>query len=174
IYTDNLFTTERLLCTLRNEGFGGAGTVRMNRTAGEKQEIAEGNATTAHLPWGDTRLVAQNNVLQMAFKDNRVVLFMSTVHGCTHQGLETVEKLRKRPSKSSSNAATTRPIFGIHSTKHLPLPVPLDDYNHHMGGVDIADQLRVGFAPSNVVYKSWKALFRWLLGTICANCWRLY
>jgi len=28
------------------------------------------------------------------------------------------------------------------SKKSLPIPVVIDDYNHFMGGVDIADQLR--------------------------------
>ena len=30
-------------------------------------------------------------------------------------------------------------------TRLLPIPGVINDYNYHMGGVDIADQLRAGF-----------------------------
>jgi len=30
-------------------------------------------------------------------------------------------------------------------TRILPIPGAIDDYNHYMGGVDIADQLRASF-----------------------------
>ncbi|GES84286.1 hypothetical protein RCL_jg6913.t1 [Rhizophagus clarus] len=44
--------------------------------------------------------------------------------------------------KTSTNTAKVRAIFGTLSKKTLPIPVIIDDYNHFMGGVDIADQLQ--------------------------------
>ncbi|PKK75334.1 hypothetical protein RhiirC2_655540, partial [Rhizophagus irregularis] len=47
-----------------------------------------------------------------------------------------------RPYETSTNAIKVRVVFGTASKKSLPILVVIDDYNHFMGGVDIADQLR--------------------------------
>jgi hypothetical protein len=57
--------------------------------------------------------------------------------------METVIRPQKRPSTTSTSAAITRPIFGDSPVKDLPIPVAIDTYNHHIGGVDIANQYRV-------------------------------
>lgn len=43
VWLDNLFTSARLLTTLKAEGFGGAGTVRTSKTA--REEIEESRST---------------------------------------------------------------------------------------------------------------------------------
>ena len=67
-----------------------------------------------------------------------MVLFITTVH----TGKEYVERLRRRPGKTATNARTSREIFGEASTKKLSIPLFIDMYNYCMNGVDIADQLR--------------------------------
>ena len=54
-------------------------------------------------------------------------------------------RMRKRPKKTASNAKITREPFGDKPTKILPIPTFIDDYNHYMGGVDQANQLRASF-----------------------------
>ena len=54
-------------------------------------------------------------------------------------------RMRKRPKKTALNAKITREPFGDKSTKILPIPTFIDDYNHFMGGVDQANQLRASF-----------------------------
>lgn len=49
---------------------------------------------------------------------------------------------RRRPKITSTNGRKIRGIWGDQPTKILPIPTFIDDYNHNMGGVDIADQLR--------------------------------
>jgi hypothetical protein len=49
-------------------------------------------------------------------------------------------------------------------TRLLPIPGPIDDYNHHMGGVDIANQLRAGFSTQQRGVKPWRPLFYWCRG----------
>jgi hypothetical protein len=39
-------------------------------------------------------------------------------------------QLRKKPKKTASNARITREPFGNNSTKILPIPTFIDDYNH--------------------------------------------
>jgi hypothetical protein len=55
---------------------------------------------------------------------------------------EVIEKLRKRPSLTSTNAYVVRPVFGDSHRKLLHIPLAIDVYNHHMGGVDQNNQLR--------------------------------
>ncbi len=54
-------------------------------------------------------------------------------------------------------------------TRLLPIPGAINDYNHHMGGVDIADQLRAGFSTQQRGVKPWRPLFYWLLDTAIIN-----
>jgi hypothetical protein len=51
-------------------------------------------------------------VLQFAWKDQRIVLFMTTVTRCSGGQVNTVKRIRKRPSRTSSNARTSRAPFG--------------------------------------------------------------
>jgi len=58
-------------------------------------------------------------------------------------------------------------------TRLLPIPGAIDDYNHYMGGVDIADQLRAGFSTQQRGVKPWRPLFYWLLDSTIINAFRL-
>jgi hypothetical protein len=55
----------------------------------------------------------------------------------------------------------------------LPIPGAIDDYNHHMGGVDIADQLWAGFSTQQCGVKPWRPLFYLLLDSTIINAFRL-
>ena len=59
-------------------------------------------------------------------------------------------------------------------TRLLPIPGAIDDYNHHMGGVDIADQLRAGFSTQQRGVKPRRPLFYWLLDTTVINAYCLF
>ena len=65
---------------------------------------------------------------------------LSTIH--TIEGEESkVHREHRKPRETSSNSQKVRSVFGNIIRKTLPIPKIIDDYNHHMGGVDIADQL---------------------------------
>ncbi|KAF2183458.1 hypothetical protein K469DRAFT_582850, partial [Zopfia rhizophila CBS 207.26] len=64
-----------------------------------------------------------------------VVLFASTVA----QPKEIVERERKRPAKTSTNAKYIRLVFGDLAVKVLSIPVFINLYNHFMNGVDCFD-----------------------------------
>ena len=76
--------------------------------------------------------------MQSAWKDNALILFLSTTHGMA----DTIMRKWKRPSTTSTSAKTARKPFGAHSQMELPIPIFIDHYNHCMGQVDQADQLR--------------------------------
>jgi hypothetical protein len=55
----------------------------------------------------------------------------------------------------------------------LPIPGAIDNYNHYIDRVDIADQLRAGFSTQQRGLKPWRPLFYWLLDSTIINAFRV-
>jgi hypothetical protein len=62
-----------------------------------------------------------------------------------HRIEPTTLRKRKRPKKTALNARIVQQPFEDQSTKILPIPTFIDDYNHYMGSVDQGNQLRAAF-----------------------------
>jgi len=90
-----------------------------------------------------------------------------------HDISATVSRLQRRPKKTSTNGVTIRQIFGDNSCTLLPIPAFIDDYNQHMGGVDIADQLQSYYSTQLRACRNWLPLFFWLLDTAIVNSYRI-
>lgn len=73
-------------------------------------------------------------------------------------GQTTVTRSRRRPTKTATNARTSRAIFGDDAVKKLAIPQFIDIYNHFIGGVDQADQLRSYNHIQRISVKNWKPL----------------
>ena len=86
-----------------------------------------------------------------------------------HDIQQSVERLRRRPKTTSTNATSVRIVFGDEARKQLPIPQFIDDYNLHMGGVDIADQLRGYYNTQLRSCHNWYPRFFWLLETTIVN-----
>jgi hypothetical protein len=93
--------------------------------------------------------------------------------------------MRKKTKGSSTSATITKQPFAkfnpsnqckelYEHTRLLPIPGMTDDYNHYMGGVDIADQLRAKFSTQQRGVKPWRALFYWLLDTATINAFCIF
>src|SRR5690606_13816120 len=91
-----------------------------------------------------------------------------------------VNKMRKRPRDTNSKGAKSvdkiwgkdrrgNPIY----VKELPVPKAIDDYNQHMSGVDIADQLRQYYTVQMRSLRNWYPLFLWLLDSSIINAYIL-
>ncbi|CAG8739747.1 4958_t:CDS:2 [Cetraspora pellucida] len=80
------------------------------------------------LEWDTLSGAVVNDVLVVFWMDNRPVTMLTTIHE----------------------------ILDDENRKVLPIPAVIDDYNYHMGGVDIADQLRgyYGVQVPNLVEES--------------------
>ena len=135
---DNYFTNIPLFERLLLLEIGAAGTTRVDAAGFPhclKIEKAEARKV---LPWGYVTGAVVQNTCCLIWQDNSSVLFMTNYHDIQ----ETVERRRRRPKKTSTNGAIVRGLFGNEVRKSLPIPTFIDDYNYHMGAVDIADQLR--------------------------------
>ena len=98
-----------------------------------------------------------------------MILFMTSID----IGQEFVNRMRRRPAKTATNAKTSRAMFDDVATKVLPIPKPIDLYNHYMNGVDVADQLRCYYNTQRVCNKTWKPLWHWLLDTTVTNSYKI-
>ena len=92
------------------------------------------------IPWGTLFIEPSEDGLInfIAWKDNALVLFMSTVD----DGSQVTQKLRKRPSETSSSAKTSRVPFQGQERALLDIPAFDDSYNHGMGYVDEGNHLK--------------------------------
>ena len=130
------------------------------------------NKWNAGIDWGKlySYLSENKRVLELAWKDQNVVLFMTTVSN----GRKKVKRLRRRPAKTATNARTSRAMFGNNKArKELPIPEFIDQYNYYMNGVDNVDQLRYYYNTQKVYFKSWKPLWHFLLDTTITNSYKI-
>jgi len=119
------------------------------------------------LEWGRFFGVAtgEGKVLQFAWRDASIVLFMSTINAPE----QTVVRLRKRPSGASKQV---KDIFGDEVLKRLEIPAPIDMYNHHMNGVDLADQKRASYAYMRRLRRTWLPLFFFIASKLLSQTLR--
>ena len=168
IYMDNFFSSINLFQHLYNNNFGACGTVRTNSANFPK--ILK---VSKKLDWDTLSGIVINNVLAVLWMDNGPVTMLTTIHEIS--GNENrIERIRRRPRKTSTNATKVHAIFGDASKKALPIPCIIDDYNHFMGGVDIADQLRGYYGTQLPVRRTWMPLFFWLLDTSIINSYLIF
>ena len=95
---------------------------------------------------------------------------MSTVN----DGIEKVEKLRKRPSETSTSAKTARAPFRDHARKLLDIPEFNELYNHEMGAVNEGNKLKRSNTCEMICRRGGhQALFTWLFDTVLVNSYLL-
>ena len=76
--------------------------------------------------------------------DNGLVLCISTLHKVGNM----IKRNRKKPRKTGKNKAHIDRIWGDEGSREIYIPNLIDDYNHWMGGVDLADQLIAYYQPN--------------------------
>jgi Transposase IS4 len=148
LYLDNLFTNVPLAKELLELNIGMTDTTRKNALGFPRWLVKlkeQGKSRGKAMEWRAMRAEVVEGVLCFAWQDNNTVLGMTTAYSPD----DLVIRTRKRPAQTSTNAAIVRPVFGDEYTKDLAIPNLIDAYNHHMGGVDIANQLRATYSAHN-------------------------
>lgn len=90
---------------------------------------------------------------------------LSTVHSFdTHITVQ-----RKRPSgQASGPKRDAQRVFGHEHVKKLQIPVIINEYNHHMNGVDVGDQLRANSTWQHAFRRgAWQPLAWGFLLNVC-------
>ncbi|KJZ77974.1 hypothetical protein HIM_02611 [Hirsutella minnesotensis 3608] len=176
VFLDNLFSSPNLFVALRQRGIGATGTVRTNAGIDKRliQLKADDSKGRLQWPWGmlEAYPTPDNLVNQIAWKDNALVLMLSTVH----TGQEIEERIRKRPANiSKPQQRAIKEEFQDKHIKKLKLPVATVEYNDYMGGVDVGDQLRSYLGYDHIMRRGgWKAIaYGFLLDTALINAFLL-
>ena len=172
IYMDNYFTSIPLFSELRACNFGAVGTTRPHK------EFPRGltdlkNRFSKKLEWNTLYAAVVEDTLCLAWQDNNIVLALSNIHS-VDKAEDFREKIRRRPAKTSTNGRIVRQAFGDKHAKEMQIPCFIDDYNHYMGGVDLANQYREPYETHRTTYRTWWPLFYWLIDVACINGYRLY
>jgi len=172
VFLDNLFPTPTLFRILREQQIGATGTCRMNSGI-YKGFVTLKSTEGKGLPWGELRVMptVDGQVNQFAWKDNALVLALSTVY----EGTEYVIRSRRRPNARTAAGRAARQVFGSQPRKELPIPAFIDAYNHSMNGVDVGDQMRASLSTDHRVRRGgWQALaWNYLLEVIAVNTYIL-
>ena len=97
--------------------------------------------------------------------DNNLVYLVSTVHKFNI----IVKKIRRKPRKNAVNGKFMDKIWGENGKAAVCIPLLVDNYNHWMGGVDLADQRIAYYMPDLRCRRNWIPLFIQMLGLVQNN-----
>ena len=56
---------------------------------------------------------------------------------------------------------------------NLDIPIFIDDYNHHMNSVDLANQHRQPYDTQRISYRTWIPLLHWIWNQAAINAYKL-
>ena len=80
--------------------------------------------------------------LCFVWQDNNAIITITTAYSL-HREKDQVTVNRYWLKATSTNANITQSIFGGFHEKMLDISIPINDYNHHINGVDISSHLWV-------------------------------
>ena len=102
--------------------------------------------------------------------DNGLVFCVSTVHKvgsvtwCT----------QKKPRKTIKNSKHVDKVWGEDNKKRIHIPKLIDNYNHWMGSVDLADQRVAYYIPNLYCHCNWVPLFLQLISLVRVKAYMMY
>ena len=151
LYCDNFYSSPDLFVDLRRLGFGACGTVRLNR-----QGIPKRIKCPSPMSKGEVRSVTKKGLLSLKWMDKRAVTMISTIHD------------------NSMVPIQRRSRFAEGGHEVISKPQCIVEYNRHMGGVDLSDQMISYYSFSHRTVKWWKRVFFHLIDTTIVNAYILY
>jgi Transposase IS4 len=138
IYLDNLFLNLPVAQCLLSMGIYCMSTTR-KKAVGVPSQLQKYLDNNSELLWDSTIAeVIDNNTLCFIWQDNKPVCALSTAHSL-HRSEDRVQRTRRCPKITSENVRILQPVFQDLPFKNLFIPKAINDYNHHMKGVDQAD-----------------------------------
>lgn len=155
IYTDRLYTSLALAQELAKIRIHLTGTVLGNRQ-GNPSSFQKKNMKSNKMQLHEVRAFRhKDNVLVLAWRDQRDVTMLSTVHNPS-----VVEIVRNKKGSTEKEKVLK--------------PTVIMDYNERMGGVDAADHYISSYLFVRKSKKWWRKMFFWLLEVSVVNSFLLY
>ncbi|XP_066514256.1 piggyBac transposable element-derived protein 4-like [Hoplias malabaricus] len=156
VYMDNFYTSPKLFKDLLASRFGACGTYREARKECPSSTI---NALTKNSPRGSIRWIRDGPLLFVKWMDTREVSVCSTIHSAF-----TGDVVQRRVKSEQ----------GVWTTESFPCPSPVMQYNKHMGGVDLSDQLIQYYTTQHKSLKWYRKLFLHFLDIAATNAYILH
>jgi hypothetical protein len=158
VFTDNFFTSPKLLADLAVKGTYGCGTVRANRV-GMPKSLTNTKVFSKYpqgtLSW---RMHASRKLAAVTWVDKKPVMLLSSYY---------------RPvALPGVECSVTRRVHGIE--KSFDTSPIHKAYSQWMRGVDVADQMRGTYTSLTRSKKWWHRLFYFLLDTTAVNSFVMY
>jgi hypothetical protein len=155
LYMDNLYNSVELSEELLEEKVYTVGTLRGNR--GEPEIIRRsGQPGGPRMEVGEVVSRDNGQVMVLTWKDKKAVKCISTKHDAS---MQQIARRRKH---------------GHGAMERVMKPVPICDYNEHMAGVDLVDQM-ISYYPCTRKSLKWtKKVIFWLLELSIHNAHVLY
>jgi len=168
IAMDNYFTLPGVIKLLRDLCIGIVGTARFRFGWPPKEirDIDQSSCNFNDFHW----TVDKDGTLLGRWMDNALVFMVSTVHKIG----ENIKRPRRRPRINNNNRNHVNNIWGDKGKQDIYIPRIIDDYNHWMGGVDLADQRIAYYHPDLRCHRTWVPLFLQLLSMIRNNMYIVY
>ena len=165
---DNYFTLPKVIKALRDKSIGVVGTARFKQSWPPK-ELKSIDAK--NVEFNDFLYTFDKyGTLVARWMDNTLVFLVSTIHRVE----SIIERVRRRPRFTQMNRGHVDNIWGERGKKNIYIPSLVDDYNHWMGGVDLADQRIAYYMPDLRCRRNWIPIFIQLLGMIRNNSYVVY
>lgn len=154
-YFDNLFTSLNLLSFLRENGYGGTGTIKQSRLSKGCPLPDKKFFDKKNRGYYESAISKEDGVLLVKWKDNATVTVASNSYG-----VEPLGNARRYSKTDKCLLNVSRP--------HL-----VGEYNRYMGGVDRLDE-NVAMHRIHIRNKKWYwALLTWLIDVSIHNAWLL-
>ena len=170
-FLDNFFSSVKLYTALKESGFAACGTAKrgsgipltqitMKELANKKKDWGINSITTAE----------DDGVLCYTFQDNNTVLFMST----QHEAIQFDEYFYMDAKRRKGIPPDATVLHGDPPTENLAFPMPIHEYNKHMGGVDGNAQMQSYYSPDVKARIFWFSLWIFAIDTAIINCFIHY
>ena len=172
IYIDNYFTSIPLFSMLRKENIGAAGTSRPSGIDLLVLLIVLRKKHSTKIEWGTTIADIVDDVLCIGQQDNNFVLGLSTIH-TVYEASSQVDSRRNRLGPTSTNARITKKVFGDCPFRILQILTQVDNYNHNMNSVDLANQHQQLYNTQRIAYQTWVLLLHQILDQAAINIYKL-
>ncbi len=156
LFVDHFYTSPKLFKDLFKMNIGACGTYRENRKGCPK---TKNNALKKKDARGSIRWIRADPVVYVKWLDTREVSVCSTIHEA-YSG-----QIVKRRIRTEDGGWTT---------KDIPCPTPVTEYNKYMGGVDLSDQLIQYYTVHHKTMRWYRTLFYHLIDISATNSYLLY